>query len=120
MVGDQITLDGCAPAPLVSYLKAIGVLRLLGSDANHVSGTAADAAVRGWWEAERFHLATRLGRDELMRFFLEEYAPSPVIAPWNGGSGFYAKDNQGWVLPPQRGGGAAVSIHRRGHRHRGR
>ena len=99
MVGDQITLDGCAPAPLVSYLKAIGVLRLLGSDANHVSGTAADAAVRGWWEAERFHLATRLGRDELMRFFLEEYAPSPVIAPWNGGSGFYAKDNQDGFCP---------------------
>ncbi len=43
---------------------------------------------------ECFHLRTTLGRDALLRFFLHDYAPSPIIAPWNGGSGFYSKDNK--------------------------
>ena len=91
---ESLTLGGCAPTPLASYLKAIGVLRLISTDANHVDGCAADPKVRGWWENERFHLKTVLSRDALCRFFLEEYAPSPIIAPWNGGSGFYPNDNK--------------------------
>ena len=91
---ESLTLGGCAPTPLASYLKAIGVMRLISSDANHVGGRATDPKARGWWENERFHLATTLNRDALCRFFLEEYAPSPIIAPWNGGSGFYPKDNK--------------------------
>ncbi len=96
---ESLTLRGCTPAPLASYLKALGVLRLISSDANNVSGQAADPRARGWWEAERFCLMTELNRDALLRFFLEEYAPSPIIAPWNGGSGFYPKDNQDGFLP---------------------
>ena len=91
---EPLTLGGCAPTPLASYLKALGVLRLISSDANHVSGRAADPNARGWWENERFHVRTRLDRDALCRFFLYGYAPSPIIAPWNGGSGFYPKDNK--------------------------
>ena len=89
-----LTLDGCAPTPLASYLKALGVLRLISSPANHVAERAADPRARGWWENERFHLQTSLSREALFRFFLEDYAPSPIIAPWNGGSGFYSKDNK--------------------------
>ena len=85
---ERLTLDGCAPTLLASYLKALGVLRLLSSGANSVTGEPADADVRGWWEGERFHLRTTLGRDELTAFFLHRYAPSPVIAPWNGRAGF--------------------------------
>ncbi len=94
MAPERLTLDGCSPTPLASYLKALGVLRLLSSAANNVSGEAADPGVRGWWEGERFHVRTTLGRDGVLGFFLHEYAPSPVIAPWNGGSGFYPKDNR--------------------------
>ncbi len=94
MRGEQLTLPGCAPTPLASYLKALGVLRLISSPANHVSGDAADPNARGWWEDECFHLRTTLHRDALLHFFLHEYAPSPIIAPWNGGSGFYPKDNK--------------------------
>ena len=94
MVGEPLALNGCAPTPLASYLKALGVLRLISSPANHVSGEAADPRARGWWEDERFNLRTTLNRDELLGFFLREYAPSPIIAPWNGGSGFYPKDNK--------------------------
>ena len=96
---ERIALDGCAPAPLLSYLKALGVLRVLADPTNHVHGTAVDAEVRGWWEGERFHLTTRLDRDRLTRFFLEHYAPSPIIAPWNGGSGFYPNDNRDGFSP---------------------
>ena len=89
---ESLTLGGCAPTPLASYLKAIGVMRLISSDANHVGGRAADPKARGWWENERFHLATTLHHDALCRFFLEEYAPSPIIAPWNGRAGFLEGD----------------------------
>ena len=94
MRGEPLALPGCAPTPLASYLKALGVLRLVSSPANHVSGAAADPHARGWWENERFHLRTTLSRDALLRFFLHDYAPSPIIAPWNGGSGFYSGDNR--------------------------
>ena len=99
MRGESLVLQGCAPAPLASYLKALGVLRLISSPANHVSGEAADAHARGWWEDERFHLRTTLSREGLLHFFLDDYAPSPIIAPWNGGSGFYPKDNKDGFTP---------------------
>ncbi len=87
-----MTLDGCAPTPLASYLKALGVLRLISSDANHVDGQAADPRARGWWKGERFHVRTTLDQAALCRFFLDEYAPSPIIAPWNGRAGFLEGD----------------------------
>ena len=96
---ESVTLDGCTPAPLASYLKALGVLRLITSDANHVGGQAADPKARGWWEGERFHIRTTLDRAALSRFFLNDYAPSPIIAPWNGGSGFYPNDNKDGLHP---------------------
>jgi len=89
---ESITLDGCAPAPLASYLKALGVLRLISSDTNHVDGQAADPKARGWWEGERFHISTTLDGAALCRFFLNDYAPSPIIAPWNGRAGFLEGD----------------------------
>lgn len=91
-IAESMTLDGCRPTPLASYLKALGVLRLISCDANHLSGQAADPKARGWWEGERFHLWTKLDRTALCRFFLHEYAPSPIIAPWNGRAGFLEGD----------------------------
>lgn len=80
----ELRLDGCPPTPLASYLKALGVLRLVAEQ--------KDPQARGFWRGERFHLKTRLDPAGLRRFFLEDYAPTPIIAPWNGGSGFYPKD----------------------------
>ncbi len=96
---ESLMLGGCTPTPLASYLKALGVLRLISSRANHAQGFAADPRARGWWENEYFHVRTTLGRDGLIDFFLDDYAPSPIIAPWNGGSGFYPKDNQDGFRP---------------------
>ena len=99
MTTNKITLAGCSPTPLASYLKALGVLRLIATPTSSMSGSAADSEVRGFWENERFHLHTRLDSEVLTHFFLKEYAPSPIIAPWNGGSGFYLGDNKKGIEP---------------------
>ena len=91
-MANQIMLDGCSPVPVASYLKALGVLRLLSRGTNSVTGNAPDTNVKGWWRGMRFCLLTSLDPEDILKFFLHDYAPSPVIAPWSGGSGFYPKD----------------------------
>ena len=91
-MANRIMLDGCSHIPVASYLKALGVLRLLSRRANSVTGQAPDENVRGWWNGMRFYLLTSLDPEDILKFFLHYYAPSPVIAPWSGGSGFYPKD----------------------------
>jgi len=81
------TLGGCAPTPLAHYLKALGILRLVADQ--------ADSQARGWWEGERFRLATVLDRDALEAFFLRQYQPTPLVSPWNKGSGFYYQNDPG-------------------------
>jgi CRISPR-associated protein Csx17 len=80
-------LDGCAPIPLASYLKGLGILRLVAEQ--------IDPNASGFWRNERFVLRTRFTEDELVEFFLREYAPTPLISPWNGGSGFYFREGKG-------------------------
>ncbi|MGD0868267.1 MAG: type I-U CRISPR-associated protein Csx17 [Bryobacteraceae bacterium] len=79
-----IRLGGCTLEPLGSYLKALAVLRLVSEQ--------ADGSARGWWSAACFCLETELDENRLVAFFLEGYAPTPILSPWNGGSGFYPKD----------------------------
>jgi CRISPR-associated protein Csx17 len=85
----EIVLDGCTATPLAGYLKALGVLRLL---------SAKYPETRGAWRGDRFVLATSLDCDRIEDFFLHEYEPTPIMAPWNGGSGFYEKDNKDALL----------------------
>ena len=82
-----IDLDGMQPAPLADYLKAIGVLRLVCEQ--------VDSSAMGWWVGDRFRFASTLTKDDLCDFFLHEYKPTPLIAPWNGGSGFFKADQKG-------------------------
>lgn len=79
-------LDGCAPIPLAHYLKALGILRLVAEQ--------ADPAVRGWWDGDRFKLASTLTRGELLEFFRESYEPTPIFNPWGGRSGFYSGSSE--------------------------
>lgn len=81
----SITLTGCAPVPLAHYLKALGILRLVAEQ--------LDDAVNASWQQDRLVLHTALKPDALVGFFNKDYRPSPVLAPWNGGSGFFPKDN---------------------------
>ena len=83
-------LKGCAPVPLANYLKALGVFRLIGEQ--------ADKHVRGWWDGERFCLLTNLSKVELETFFLERSEPTPLLSPWNKGCGFFKVNDPG-LLP---------------------
>ena len=86
----EIALPGCTPTPLASYLKGLAVLRLVAEARPDEGG---DPEARGRWCSDIFVLCSRLPADQLRKFFLEHYKPTPLIAPWNGGSGFYANDN---------------------------
>lgn len=83
---NRITLEGCKPEPLISYLKALGVLRIVGEQ--------RDTSVKGLWENECFNLITSLDKESLTDFFLDEYSPSPVFRPWAGRSGFYSRGSE--------------------------
>ncbi len=80
-------LDGCAPTPLAHYLKALGILRLVAEQ--------VDPEARGWWDGDRFCLATKLTCEELEMFFLRDYQPTPLVSPWNKGSGFFDEKDPG-------------------------
>ena len=82
-------LKGCSPVPLAHYLKALGILRLVGEK--------ADPRARGWWEGETFCLLTVLSKEELETFFLERYEPTPLLSPWNKGCGFFKVNDPGLV-----------------------
>ena len=79
-------LEGCRPEPLAHYLKALGVFRLVGEQ--------ADPEVYGFFRDEHFCLVTKLDRARLEAFFLERYAPTPFVSPWNKGSGFLDKNTE--------------------------
>jgi CRISPR-associated protein Csx17 len=77
----ELALPGCTPEPLMNYLKALGVFRLVAEQ--------ADSNARLSWRSGIAHLHSTLDRDSLEKFFLKKYRPTPIVAPWNGGSGFY-------------------------------
>lgn len=83
-------LPGCVSTVLAGYLKALGLHRLLAEGPD-------PGATSHWSDDGLFRVATHLDRDALMRFLLEDYAPTPLVTPWNGGSGFYASDQQAGI-----------------------
>lgn len=86
----DLTLLGCTPEPLLSYLKALGIFRLV--------ATQADSQVKAYWKADQFHLVSDLTRDELVDFLAYLYRPTPVLSPWNGGGGFFDSKAAGQAL----------------------
>jgi CRISPR-associated protein Csx17 len=82
----EIPLKGCTPAPLAGYLKALGVFRLLAEQ--------KCAGITACWNGDTFQLEGPLDMEEVIHFFQTEYKPTPILAPWNGGSGFHPGDNQ--------------------------
>ena len=82
----QLILNGCAPVPLAHYLKALAILRIVNEQ--------AESDATGRWYHDHFELTSAMDEAGLVEFFLKRYAPTPVLAPWNGGSGFYRGDNR--------------------------
>lgn len=81
----EIVLAGCTPTPLAGYLKALGVLRLL---------SKPFPTVRAAWRSEHLALLSGPSPEALGHFFLHDYCPTPVLAPWNAGSGFYFQERK--------------------------
>ena len=100
----DLKLHGCTPEPLMAYLKALGILRLVSEQ--------KDPEALAWWEDDVFRLRTRLESDALTTFFLGEYRPTPIVTPWAGGSGFFKKDNKRAVQALASSSGTRVELYR--------
>ncbi|HTV72743.1 MAG TPA: type I-U CRISPR-associated protein Csx17 [Candidatus Acidoferrales bacterium] len=74
-----LTLAGCRNDSLLGYLKALGILRVLGRQAT--------GRTRGAWDDATFALDAA-SRADLETFFLDRYSPTPILNPWNSGAGF--------------------------------
>ena len=57
-----IPLPGCTPEPLMNYLKALGILRLVGGS------SSGDTNIRGCWVDGIFTLETTLAKEALEEF----------------------------------------------------
>lgn len=75
-------LPGLRPEPLASYLAGLGLIRVLGEQ--------ADPGATAAWTPDGFAVTTEV--PDIAGWLAEEYVPTPVVSPWNGGSGFGAKD----------------------------
>ncbi len=84
----KIVLTGCQPEPISSYLKSLGIIRLIYEQ--------KDRNVKGYWENDIFVLESEAlkgdtyeeANEALIDFFLNEYCPTPIVSPWNKRSGF--------------------------------
>lgn len=78
---NPIHLHGCQAEPLLSYLAGFGVVRLVAEQ------ITSDVSAR--WDGDHLVLATEeLDSTRLVDFLVEEYRPTPLVAPWNGRGGF--------------------------------
>ena len=77
-----ISLSNCSTEPFGSALKALGSFRLIGEQ--------KDSNIRSYWKNGTFMIETSLSQEEIMKFFMEEYSPTPILAPWLNQSGFWA------------------------------
>jgi CRISPR-associated protein Csx17 len=75
---------GLQPEPLGSYLAGLGLIRVIGEQ--------ADPAATAFWSDSGLVVDTTVA--DLAGWLVNEYVPTPVLSPWNGGSGFGAKDKE--------------------------
>lgn len=80
---NEIVLPGCRNDSLLGYLKSLGLLR--------VFSRQADRTARASWRDATLVLHSAQDSSGMTTFFLESYAPTPVVNPWNNGAGFDGK-----------------------------
>ena len=80
-----LRFPGCRADTLLGYLKALGLNRLVSQQ--------YDRSVRGAWGGQAFQLIAPFERSAVERFFLDDYAPLPILNPWNKGAGFDGKQD---------------------------
>ena len=82
----EVKLLGCTPEPLMCYLKALGILRLVSEQ--------ADPDATACWREDQLVLRSKFDEVGLLQFFFTDYRPTSIIGPWAGGSGFFGNDNR--------------------------
>ncbi len=75
---------GLRPEPLASYLAGLGLVRVLGEQ--------ADRAVTAAWTPAGLAVTTSVA--DVAAWLAGDYVPTPVLSPWNNGSGFGLKDKE--------------------------
>jgi len=65
----------------MSYLKALGVFRLVAEQ--------ADSSARLSWANGVARLESKLDRNGIVDFFQNQFVPTPIVGPWGARSGFY-------------------------------
>ena len=77
-------LPGIRPEPLASYLAGLGLIRVLAEQ--------ADKDLTAAWTPQGLAITTAV--TDIATWLAAEYVPTPVVSPWNNGSGFGAKDKE--------------------------
>jgi CRISPR-associated protein Csx17 len=75
---------GLRPQPLASYLAGLGLIRVLGEQ--------ADPAATAVWTPDGLVIGTVM--PDIAAWLADDYLPTPVLSPWNSGSGFGQKDKE--------------------------
>ncbi|MBX6750682.1 MAG: hypothetical protein IRY85_13600, partial [Micromonosporaceae bacterium] len=66
-------LGGIRPDPLASYLAGLGVIRVVGDQ--------ADLEISAWWDDAGLVIETTV--DDLAGWLAETFVPTPVLRAWN-------------------------------------
>jgi CRISPR-associated protein Csx17 len=75
---------GLRPEPLASYLAGLGLIRVLAEQ--------VDPAATASWDAGSLVITSTV--DDIASWLADEYVPTPVLSPWNNGSGFGPRDKE--------------------------
>lgn len=75
-------MPGLDPRNLAHYLAAVGLGRILAEQ--------ADPGVRWGWDGLELVVETTV--EDVPRWLVHDYRPTPVLSPWNNGSGYGPKD----------------------------
>lgn len=81
----SVKLSGCSPVPLAHFLKGLGIFRLFSEQENPEATSS--------WSDDELTIFSDSKPAEIVDFLASAYRPTAIVAPWNGGSGFYANDN---------------------------
>lgn len=81
----EVVLGGCTPQPLSSYLTGLGVVRVIAEQ--------VDAQASAWWASGGLVVRSMMDDAGIAAFFRDEFRPSPIVSPWNKGSGFGGSKN---------------------------
>lgn len=80
-----VSLLGCANDSLLGYLKGLGVLRIMSQQ--------GDRRTEARWNGTTLEVRSSLSEDALLSLLIHRYAPTPILNPWNGSTGFDGKSN---------------------------